>query len=165
MTRLFESILNELDCNERKYPNFDLPHHRIVKRGIWNVGFKRVLKPIGRFLGWTVVLTTAGVVGSNTAVWLDHYLGRADYVFVRKQNNPCKMFNVGCHSHLCWASCGTRRGSADWCFTKNLTPSKNYTTPFGFVHNGKSCNNANECDSCAECGSECHLDDGAVSIQ
>lgn len=161
LTAYFKSVLHEMDCEieDRKVPSFDVPHQR-APRAIWDKWLRRGLKHVGRFLGWSVVLTTAGTVGSNTAVWLDHYLGRNDYIFIQKQDKSCELFKFGCQNHLCWASCGARRASAGWCFTKDLTSNTNYTTPFGIVHNGKLCNHNHDCDSCVECGSECYIDNG-----
>lgn len=162
----FESILDKLDCEteDRKMPNFNVKHRR-VRRSLGKMWFRRILKHLGRFLGWTVTLTTAGTVGSNTAVWLDHYLGRSDYIFVQKQKKSCELFKYGCHNHLCWASCGARRTSADWCFTKGLNTNTNYTTAFGIVHNGKNCDNDRDCDSCAECSTQCFRDDEGVVVE
>lgn len=162
----FESILNNSNCEmeQRKVPNFDVPHRR-VRRGILKNWFKTILKQTGKFLGWTVVLTTAGTVGSNTAVWLDHYLGRDDYDFVQNREKSCEAFKFGCHNQLCWVSCGPRRTAADWCFAKGSNPNTNYTTPFGIVSNAKNCKYDSECKSCDDCSSECYRDDGNVSIE
>lgn len=159
LTTHFETISNGASCEtgKRRLPNFMLRQRR-VQRSIFGRMFKKVLKKSGKFIGWTAALTTAGTIGSNTAVWLDHHLARDDYIFTQQQEFSCNSFNYGCYSHLCWANCGARRDSADWCFTKTSSANSTQTTPFGIVHNAKLCNYNKDCDPCSNCASECFRD-------
>lgn len=160
LTSNYETILSNANCNtetRRKPPKFT--QRRRVLRGIFEGLFKKLAKRTGKFLGWAAVLTTAGAVGSNTAVWLDHYLTRQDYIFLEEQELSCKSYNFGCHEHLCYANCGPRRASADWCYTRTLGANSTHMTPFGLVQNANLCNYDRDCSPCTECASECFRDD------
>lgn len=158
LTTHFETILNEINCetNNRRLPNFATSKSR-AKRSIIGNMLKKAFKTGGKFLGWTVALTTAGTIGSSSAVWLDHYMSRNDYIFMKQQELSCHSFNYGCHEglHLCWSNCGPRKNSADWCFTKNASTNSSQSTPYGVVHKGKLCNYNRDCNSCDLCASEC----------
>lgn len=160
LTAHYETILSNANCDtekRRKPPKF--MQRRRVPRAILERIFKKFAKRTGKFIGWTVVLTTAGAVGSNTAVWLDHYLARQDYIFMQEQELSCKSFNYGCYEHLCYANCGPRKDSADWCYTKSSGANSTHITPFGIVYNAKLCNYDRDCNPCTDCASECFRDD------
>lgn len=160
LTTHFETILNNAECepDKRGIPNF-MKQQKRVQRSIFGSALKKFLKKTGKFIAWGAVFTSAGVIGSGSGVWLEHYLSREDYNFVIEQQSKCNFFNSGCHENLCWANCGTRKSSSDWCFTKNANENSTQMTLFGIVNNAKLCQFNRQCDSCAECASECFSDD------
>lgn len=113
-------------------------------------------KNLGKFAGWTGALSTAGVLGSTTAVWLDHQLAREDYEFIKKAENDCRSsFRFGCFNHICWQNCGPRRQSGDWCYGRGEDGESNLVTntEFGRIEHARNCNDDSDCNPCAPCTS------------
>lgn len=106
----------------------------------------RAAPHVGNFIKWTSVLSATSVAGSVAT----HYLNEKENVKLTRKLINCKEANFGCMSGLCWANCGPRLFSADWCFTtKNVTE---LSAVF--------CAQNAECDPCLQCGSTCHMELG-----
>lgn len=147
ITAHFENVLKTTSCEptKRGVPNFG--SGKRSRRSIFK-GLRRIFRKSGKFVGWTVALTAAGTIGSNTAVWLDHHLARQEYMSTQQNELSCNSFNYGCIHNVCWANCGNREDSADWCFTNaNAT-----------MKNSKHCKYDSDCDPCEDCVSECFME-------
>lgn len=157
LTANFEFILKNAHCNtgQRKIPNFNVSNKR-MRRSI--AGFvRKVGNKCGKYVAWTTVLASSAVIGSGVSIWLDHKLNRDDYLFVWELEHSCKKYNFGCHHNLCWANCGVRSDSSDWCFTKSTEGNFTRMTPFGIVQNAKFCNSEEDCNACEKCTSDCFV--------
>lgn len=154
VTEHFEAVLSNASCEPKKRRRPKFMSGKRIRRSAFGRVFKKIFKKSGKFVGWTATLTIAGTIGSNTAVWLDHYLSKQDYMSIMQQEPTCRSFNYGCEKNICWANCGNRNDSADWCFTKANTNS-NQTSLFERL---KVCNHDKDCNPCDECASECFID-------
>lgn len=135
----------------------------IVKKGA-----QKVWDLTGKFVVYVGIFTGGTIVVNEVTKQIDEWRGP---VYVERAQLYCKSNNYGCAEKLCWASCGPRMRSSDWCFTG---PSSNFSgkilftkmvnndtkteTSFSFV----LCEKDADCDPCWGCAGSCMLGSDAV---
>lgn len=103
-------------------------------------------------LGWGAVMVGGAAVSSVIDIEIRDKAERRRWEDFNRRTINCKQSNYGCIENHCWANCGPRLQSLDWCLTTNETKidSKNVSI--------SGCMFDHDCDPCWKCASTCNLE-------
>lgn len=152
-----DNIVHDKIIPQYRKPTFALRKKILLRKTRDLVRQKRVIPafvaPAARIVGWTVGMAVAGAAASVAgAVATDQLAERREKEQLKRLKIDCTKNNAGCFESLCWANCGPRLHSSDWCFTaKTIHKDKNKTEIAKCVY-------ASDCDPCWSCGTTCYMD-------
>lgn len=116
------------------------------------MNLSKALPKIANMLGWGGVIVGSSAASSYLDTQIKERADRKRAEYFGKQAINCKLYNFGCIQNLCWANCGPRLRSSDWCLTTNST---NLSTDNISIH---KCKLDTDCDPCWKCASTCNLE-------
>lgn len=108
----------------------------------------------GGYFTWTVIILATGfTVNTVNEVVKDYYIEKREEKFMRRRKIDCKSNNAGCIDNRCWANCGPRSSSDDWCFTSSQNRTE-LDVKYNRIYM-TSCDRDEECDPCWPCSLTC----------
>lgn len=126
-------------------PSFAVENKLRKKKG-FGAAVAPILPHVGKFFGWGVAMTSAAAVGSVTTVFVQDLINKNNLIEESKLGRiamGCESNKAGCIDGYCWANCGPRMRSADWCFTTKEIPINLF------------CKVNSECSKCWPCAASC----------
>lgn len=107
---------------------------------------------VGKMVGMAGTIILAGTATSfiDSAI-KEKYALEQEERLIRKSID-CRYNNYGCLNNFCWANCGPRLTSADWCVTTNGKIEANNTVQVARCMKDADCNN------CWPCATSCKME-------
>lgn len=111
-----------------------------------------ILIPVAKMAGVAGTIVIAGTATSFIDAAVKEAANRRQLEELRRLSIDCTQNNYGCLQNYCWANCGPRLASGDWCVTAKKN--KNNTLEVA------TCKTKEDCNKCWPCASTCTMEGG-----